>query len=108
MNNMRRTFTIIVGTLGIALLSTAAVLAGGGVSGTAKGHGQAVSEVAKAVDYVSGRAHSEAVSALAKTHGAAVSAATQGPKARRTPRQARTRVRTPPMRRARTPTSPVG
>jgi hypothetical protein len=72
---MRRTFTIIAGTLAIALLSTAAVLAGGGVSGTAKGHGQAVSEVAKAVDYVSGRARGEAVSALAKTHGAAVSAA---------------------------------
>ena len=56
-------------------LSASVVLAGGGVSGTAKGHGQAVKAVAQAADYVSGKAHGEAVSSLAKQHGATVSAA---------------------------------
>src|SRR5215203_3968595 len=72
---MRRPVTVIAGTLTSAVLSTAVVFAGGGVSGTAKGHGQAVSDVAQAADYVSGKARGQAVSALAKTHGAAVSAA---------------------------------
>ena len=56
-------------------LSASVALAGGGVSNVAKGHGQAVKEVAQAADYVSGKARGEAVSALAKQHGAAVSAA---------------------------------
>ncbi|MBI3750755.1 MAG: hypothetical protein HY263_03730 [Chloroflexi bacterium] len=72
---MRRILSIIAGALTVSVLSTAVVLAAGGVSGTAKGHGQAVSAVAQAADYVSGKARGEAVSALAKTHGAAVSAA---------------------------------
>jgi len=72
---MRRTLTALAGALSIAFLSTAVALAGGGVSGVAKGHGQAVKEVAQAADYVSGKARGEAVSALAKQHGAIVSAA---------------------------------
>ena len=72
---MRRAMTIIGGTVTAGVLSTAVALAGGGVSGVAKGHGQAVSEVAKSVDFVSGKAHGQAVSALAKQHGALVSAA---------------------------------
>ena len=56
-------------------LSASVALGGGGVSGTAKGHGQAVSEVAKAAEAVSGKSHGEIVSAIAKQHGAAVSAA---------------------------------
>jgi hypothetical protein len=72
---MRRILSIIAGTVTIGALSTAVVLADGGVSGTAKGHGQAVSAVAQAADYVSGKARGEAVSALAKAHGAEVSAA---------------------------------
>ena len=72
---MRRFLSSLAGTIAIATLSASVVLAGGGVSGVAKGHGQAVSEVANAVDYVSGKARGEAVSALAKQHGAIVSAA---------------------------------
>jgi hypothetical protein len=72
---MRRTLTAIGATLTTATLTASVALAGGGVSGVAKGHGQAVSEVANAVTYVSGKARGEAVSALAKQHGAIVSAA---------------------------------
>jgi hypothetical protein len=72
---MRRILSIIAGTLTIGLLTAAVALAGGGLSGTAKGHGQAVSDVAQAVTFVSGKARGEAVSALAKAHGAQVSAA---------------------------------
>jgi len=72
---MRRIVTTI-GTAGTAIaLSASVALAAGGVSATAKGHGQAVSEVAQAAGYVSGKARGEAVSALAKQHGALVSAA---------------------------------
>ncbi len=72
---MRRILAVIAGSLTIAVLSTAVVLADGGVSSTATGHGQAVSAVAQAANYVSGKARGEAVSALAKQHGAVVSAA---------------------------------
>ena len=72
---MRRFLSSLAGTIAIGALSASVVLASGGVSGVAKGHGQAVSEVANAVDYVSGKARGEAVSALAKQHGALVSAA---------------------------------
>lgn len=72
---MRRTLTTIAGAVAIAMLSASVALAGGGVSGTAKGHGQAVSEVAKAVEATSDATHGEQVSAIAKLHGAAVSAA---------------------------------
>jgi len=72
---MRRPVTVIAGSATAIALSASIALAGGGVSGVAKGHGQAVKEVAQAADYVSGKARGEAVSALAKTHGAAVSAA---------------------------------
>jgi hypothetical protein len=72
---VRRLLPTIGATLTAGLLSATVVLAGGGMSDAAKGHGQAVSEVAKAVDFVSGKAHGEAVSAMAKGHGAAVSAA---------------------------------
>jgi len=46
-------------------------------------HGKAVSDVARAVDFVSGRAHGEAVSALARTHGKEVSAAARARAAER-------------------------
>ena len=72
---MRRFLSSLAGTIAIGALSASVVLASGGVSGVAKGHGQAVSDVANAVDYVSGKARGEAVSALAKQHGAIVSAA---------------------------------
>jgi hypothetical protein len=62
-------------TVTAVALSATVALAAGGVSATAKGHGQAVKEVAQAADYVSGKARGEAVSALAKQHGALVSAA---------------------------------
>ena len=69
----------LISTTGAAVtavaLSASVALAGGGVSGTAKGHGEAVKAVAQAADYVSGKARGEAVSALAKQHGATVSAA---------------------------------
>jgi hypothetical protein len=74
-NLMRRSITTIGTAVTAVALSASVALAAGGVSGTAKGHGQAVSAVAKAADYVSGKARGEAVSALAKQHGAAVSAA---------------------------------
>ena len=72
---MRRFFASIAGTIAIATLSVSVALAAGGVSSVAKGHGEAVSQVANAVDYVSGKARGQAVSALAKQHGAIVSAA---------------------------------
>ena len=72
---MRRIISITAGTVSVAVLSTAMVFASGGVSGVAKGHGQAVSQVHDAVDYVSGKARGEAVSAAAKAHGALVAAA---------------------------------
>jgi len=56
-------------------LSATVALAGGGVSGVAKGHGEAVADVAKAAETVGSRAHGDAVSAIAKQHGAEVSAA---------------------------------
>ena len=72
---MRRTL-ISAGTgLTAITLSATVALAGGGVSDTAKGHGDAVKAVAQAADYVSGKARGEAVSALAKQHGALVAAA---------------------------------
>lgn len=72
---MRRTLTSAGATVTAVALSATVVLAGGGVSDTAKGHGEAVKAVAQAADYVSGKARGEAVSALAKQHGALVSAA---------------------------------
>jgi hypothetical protein len=72
---MRRIISIIAGAVTIATLSTAVVLASGGVSGVAKGHGQAVSAVANAVNDLTGKARGQAIAALAKTHGATVSAA---------------------------------
>ena len=74
-STMRRTLTISAGTISAVALSASVALAGGGVSSVAKGHGEAVSDVAKAADAVSGKSHGEAVSAVAKQHGAAVSAA---------------------------------
>jgi len=73
---MRKKLLTSTGTAVTAIaLSASVALGGGGVSSVAKGHGEAVSEVAQAADYVSGKARGEAVSALAKQHGAAVSAA---------------------------------
>ena len=72
---MRRTLITIGTTLSALALSAGVAFASGGMSATAKGHGQAVSAVAQAADYVSGQARGEAVSTLAKQHGAAVSAA---------------------------------
>jgi hypothetical protein len=74
-NTMRRALTIGAATVSALALSATVVVAGGGVSGVAKGHGQAVSEVAAAADAVSGKAHGEAISAIARQHGALVSAA---------------------------------
>jgi hypothetical protein len=56
----------------VALSASAAVAA---LPDDAKGHGENVSAVARAVEFVSGEARGEAVSSLARTHGAAVSAA---------------------------------
>lgn len=72
---MRRILSIIAGTLAIAMLTAAVAVAHGGVSDTAKGHGQAVSDVAQAVEALSDSARGETISALAKAHGALVSAA---------------------------------
>jgi len=72
---MRRIVTSIAGTAAIGALSASVALAGGVVSGVAKGHGDAVSEVAKAVETLEGQSHGEAVSAVAKLHGQAVSEA---------------------------------
>ena len=72
---MRKIITTTGSAVTAIALSASVALAGGGVSGTAKGHGAAIKAVAQAADYVSGKAHGEAVSALAKQHGAAVSAA---------------------------------
>jgi hypothetical protein len=72
---MRRTLTASAATLSALALSATVALGGGGVSNVAKGHGEAVSDVANAADAVSGKSHGEAVSAIAKRHGAAVSAA---------------------------------
>jgi hypothetical protein len=72
---MRRILSTIAGAATIATLTATVALAGGGVSGVATGHGQAVSAVTDAVTYVSGQAKGAAISALAKTHGATVSAA---------------------------------
>jgi hypothetical protein len=72
---MRRILSTIAATATIATLTATVAFAGGGVSGVATGHGQAVSDVTDAVTYVSGQAKGAAISALAKTHGATVSAA---------------------------------
>jgi hypothetical protein len=72
---MRRTLMTAGSALTAITLSATVALAAGGVSDTAKGHGDAVKAVAQAADYVSGKARGEAVSALAKQHGALVSAA---------------------------------
>jgi len=72
---MRKVLSIVTGTLTIAALSTAIVFASGGVSGVAKGHGQAVSAVAQAVTDLTGKARGQAIAAVAKAHGAVVSAA---------------------------------
>jgi hypothetical protein len=61
-----------------ALLGATLVVASASVAfatGPSDNHGADVSAVAKAADFVSGRAHGEAVSTLARTHGAEVSAA---------------------------------
>ena len=68
----RRIVTSIAGTAALGALSASVALAGGGVSSVAKGHGQAVSEVAKAVEAVEGQTHGQQVSAIAKQHGIAV------------------------------------
>lgn len=70
---MRR--TIIAASTAVALLGATAGAALADPPVPAKGHGQAVSEVAQAAEYVSGKARGEAVSALAKQHGALVSEA---------------------------------
>ncbi|HXG26811.1 MAG TPA: hypothetical protein VNL94_08180 [Candidatus Binatia bacterium] len=72
---MRRALTTTAGTIAIGALSASVALAGGGVSDVAKGHGEAVSEVAKAVEALEEQSHGQAVSAIAKQHGAAVSEA---------------------------------
>jgi hypothetical protein len=72
---MRRALTTTAGTIALGALSASVALAGGGVSGVAKGHGEAVAEVAKAVEALEGQSHGEAVSAIARLHGAAVSEA---------------------------------
>jgi hypothetical protein len=72
---VRRAIFSIGAALTAGLLSASVMLAGGGVSGSAKGHGKAVAEVGQAVEFVSGKARGEAVSAMAKGHGAIVSAA---------------------------------
>ena len=59
--------------ISIVALSASAVVAAQPPGAT--GHGEAVSEVARAVESLSDMTHGERVSALAKTHGAAVSAA---------------------------------
>ena len=69
---MRRTITTAAGTIAIGALSASVALAGGGVSDVAKGHGEAVSEVAQAVEAVSDATHGETVSAIARQHGEAV------------------------------------
>jgi hypothetical protein len=69
---MRRAITTTAGSIAIGALSASVALAGGGVSDVAKGHGEAVAEVAKAVEAVSAATHGEAVSAIAKLHGEAV------------------------------------
>jgi hypothetical protein len=72
---MRRALTTIAGTVATGALSASVVLAGGGVSGVATGHGDAVAEVAKAVEATSDATHGEQVSAIARLQGAAVSEA---------------------------------
>jgi hypothetical protein len=72
---MRRTIATTGATVSALALSATVAFAGGGVSGVATGHGEAVADVAKAAETVGGRAHGEAVSAIAKQHGALVAAA---------------------------------
>ena len=72
---MRRTIATTGATVSALALSATVALAGGGVSGVATGHGEAVADVAKAAETVGGKAHGEAVSAIAKQHGALVAAA---------------------------------
>jgi hypothetical protein len=72
---MRRILLIITGALTIATLSTAVAFASGGVSGVAKGHGQAVPAVGQAVTDLTGKARGQAVAALANAHGKTVMAA---------------------------------
>lgn len=69
---MRRLAAIATAPL-LLVLSGSAVLAH--PETLAKGQGERVSAVAQAAVYVSGKARGEAVSALAKQHGALVSAA---------------------------------
>jgi hypothetical protein len=63
----------IVTGVSLVVLSASAVLAN--PESVAKGQGERISAVAQAADYVSGKARGEAVSSLAKQHGALVAAA---------------------------------
>jgi len=60
---------------GVSLVVLSASVALAAAPSVATGQGARVSAVAQAADYVSGKARGEAVSALAKQHGALVSAA---------------------------------
>ncbi len=71
---MRR-LLLTTGTALMAIVLSVSVVLAAPPSWANNDHGKAVSDVARAVDFVSGRAHGEAVSALARTHGKEVSAA---------------------------------
>jgi hypothetical protein len=68
----RRLAALAIGA-SLVVLSASAVLAN--PESVAKGQGERISAVAQAADYVSGKARGEAVSDLAKQHGALVAAA---------------------------------
>jgi hypothetical protein len=68
---MIRITRIAAASVSVIALSATAALAG---TPTDTNHGKAVSEVARAVDFASGRAHGAAVSAEARTWGAIRSA----------------------------------
>jgi hypothetical protein len=68
---MNRITRIAATTVTVVAFSATAALAG---TPTDANHGDAVSEIAKAADFASGRAHGAAVSAEAKTWGAIRSA----------------------------------
>jgi hypothetical protein len=61
--------------LALAIVALSASVALAGLPEDAMGHGEQVSAVAQAVEYVSGEARGEAVSSLARTHGPLVAAA---------------------------------
>ena len=64
----RRIFTTGGTAVAAVALSATVALAGGGVSGVAKGHGQAVSEVAKAAETVSGNEKTSRNDLIGKSH----------------------------------------